>query len=84
MRLCRFRQYSALSAPAMSQVASILAEHPDMTGTRVGMDRAKFPALFVDIVQYCHLCRQDPQMAQSKTKRIQVSMSPDDRDMSFD
>jgi len=68
VRVSRFRQYSALSAPAMTQVVRILAARPDVTNGRVAPDWASFPAIFVDILHWCYLNRMD----KSDQKRAKV------------
>ncbi len=58
VRLSRFRQYSALSAPAVAQVACILGA-PSANSHRIGKDWACFSALFVDVLYWCHMTRED-------------------------
>ena len=58
VRLSRFRQYSALSAPAMTQVVRILeSARPSAIAGRIGQDWCRFANVFVDIIHWCHLKR---------------------------
>ena len=50
IRMTRFCHYAALSAPAVSNVARILMETPDVSDGRIGKDWATFPAVLLDIV----------------------------------